>query len=298
MTDSAGTGPVFTKLPEGLLERVLEKLGFQERPKITLAGLTALYAAWGQRVPFDNIRKIIHIREGNPGPLPGSDPADYFEAWLAHGTGGTCWAGAGPLHAFLSSLGYPADRGIGTMLVAPDVPPNHGTVTVTFGEDRYLVDSAMLCGEPVLLDPNQETIVSHPARGLRVVMKDGHFHVAWRPIHKPDGIECRLERFDATDSDFQRMHELTRPWSPFNHELTIRINRGDEVVGAAFGEIFTLHADGTVTRAPATPESRRHLLLETIGLSEEIVERLPPDEPTPPPPGSRTALAQAGEGDG
>lgn len=285
-------------LPEALVERVLEKLGFHQRPEISLSGLTALYSAWGHHIPFDNVRKMIHIRTGNPAPLPGSDPVDYFEAWLAHGTGGTCWAGAGPLHAFLSTLGYPAARAIGTMMAAPVLPPNHGTVTVTFDDRRYLIDSAMLCGESLLLDPEKETSIPHPAWGMKVAMRDGRYHVMWRPMHKPNDFECRLETFEATDADFQEMHERTRAWSPFNHELTIRINRGDEVVGMAFGELITLHSDGSVTRVPATPESRRHLLLETIGLSEEIVDQLPTDEPTPPPPGSRTALAQVVSGDG
>ncbi|BCU78546.1 arylamine N-acetyltransferase [Luteolibacter sp. LG18] len=279
-------------LPESLVERVLEQLGFTTRPDLTLAGLTALYDAWGRHVPFDNVRKMIHMRAANPAPLPGSDPVDYFLAWLAHGTGGTCWAGAGPLQTFLAALGFDAVRGIGTMMAAPDIPPNHGTVTVVFGNDRYLVDSAMLYGEPLLLVPDRETAVVHPAWGLKVAMRDGRYHIAWRPLHKTDGFECRLERFDATDADFQELHERTRPWSPFNHELTLRLNIGDEVVGIAFGQLITLHADGSVTRVPTTPESRRSLLLETIGLSEEIVSLLPDDEPTPPPPGSRTAMAQ------
>ncbi|MGC4015876.1 MAG: arylamine N-acetyltransferase [Luteolibacter sp.] len=278
-------------LPEALVERILEKLGFQQRPELTLEGLATLYDAWGRKVPFDNVRKMIHIRTGNPAPLPGSDPVDYFEAWLAHGTGGTCWAGAGPLHAFLSSLGYPAVRGIGTMMAAPDIPPNHGTVSVIFDGKRYLIDSSILCGEPLLLDPAVETVIPHPAWGLKVAMKEGRHHISWRPISKPQGLECRLETFEATDSEFQELHERTRAWSPFNHELSVRLNRGDEVVGISLGELVTFHADGTVTRMPATPESRRDFLLDTIGLSEEIVDRLPADQPTPPPPGSRTAAA-------
>jgi N-hydroxyarylamine O-acetyltransferase len=38
---------------------------------------------------------------------------------------------------------------------------------------------------------------------------------------------------------------------------------------------------------------RRRMLIEDFGMSEEIVSRLPADRPTPPPPGSATAQAQA-----
>ena len=119
------------KLPPQLLERVLGGLGFAEVPEPIFENLRAIYAAWCQRVPFDNVRKLIHVRAGNSGPLPGSTAEDFLEAWLKHGTGGTCWAGAGTFHALLASLGFDVARGVGTMLVAPDLPPNHGSVRVS-----------------------------------------------------------------------------------------------------------------------------------------------------------------------
>jgi hypothetical protein len=81
-------------------ERVLMKLGLSEYPTPTLDGLRALYAAWCRKVPFDNVRKLIHIHHHDPAPLPGDDATDFFEAWLTYGTGGTCWAGNGALYPF------------------------------------------------------------------------------------------------------------------------------------------------------------------------------------------------------
>src|ERR671930_2797359 len=78
-----------------LLERVLMKLGLSNRPAPTLDGLQTLYAAWCRKVPFDNVRKLIHLYNHDPGPLPGDDATDFFNAWLTYGTGGTCWAGHG-----------------------------------------------------------------------------------------------------------------------------------------------------------------------------------------------------------
>src|SRR4029453_12915515 len=75
-----------------LLEQVLSRLGLAERPAPTLDGLQTLYAAWCRKVPFDNVRKLIHIHNHDPGPLPGDDSTDFFDAWLTYGTGGTCWA--------------------------------------------------------------------------------------------------------------------------------------------------------------------------------------------------------------
>jgi hypothetical protein len=36
-------------------------------------------------------------------------------------------------------------------------------------------------------------------------------------------------------------------------------------------------------------DARKRVLIDELGISEEIVEHLPPDTPTPPPPWSRTA---------
>jgi arylamine N-acetyltransferase len=279
-------------LPIGLVERVLERLDFTAHPEATLDGLNALYATWGYRVPFDNVRKLIHVRAGRPQPLPGSEPAEFFEAWLRYGTGGTCWAVAGALHALLRTLGFDAVRGVATMLAAPHLPPNHGTVLVTLDGVRYLIDGAMLCGEPLRLHDEEETIVEHPAWGLRCARRAGQWLIDWRPLQKVDGFQCRLERFDASAAEYRELYEKTRAWSPFNYQLSARLNHGDEVIGTAFGQAVTLHANGQVTQRPIDQAERKRLLIEELGMSEEIVHQLPDDVPTPPPPGSRAALNQ------
>jgi N-hydroxyarylamine O-acetyltransferase len=278
-------------IPAELQERVLSRLGFGLRLEPSFENLRSIYAAWCQRVPFDNVRKLIHMRRGNSGAMPGGTPPDFFEAWLRHGTGGTCWAGAGALQALLSSLGFAAERAIATMLVAPDLPPNHGSVRVSFDGMDYLVDSGMLHGEPLRLDGNSETHVNDPAWGLRCSRSDGRWLVRWRPLHKTDGLDCRFESFGASLEDYVGRYEKTRGWSPFNYELTARRNCGDRVVGVAFGKVVSLEADGSVRQTPSTAADRVRVLIEDIGLSEEIVSALPPDVPTPPPPWSQTAQA-------
>jgi len=276
-----------------LRERVLARIGFSAPPEPTLEGLRAIYAAWCRRVPFDNVRKLIHVRRGNAGPLPGSTAEDFLAAWLKHGTGGTCWSGAGAFHAFLTSLGFNPARGVGTMLVAPDLPPNHGTVLVTFGEARYLVDCSILHGEPLPLQEYSETRVEHPAWGVRCSQRDARWHVWWRPLQKLDGFECRLERFGASGGEFQTLYGQTREWSPFNYEVTARLNRDNRVVGLAFGNAVSIESDGSFRETVVTHSERVRVLIEEIGLSEEIVQQLPEDIATPPPPDSRTAQAAA-----
>ena len=278
-----------------LLERVLMRLGLSDRPAPTLDGIQTLYARWCRKVPFDNVRKLIHLHNHDPSPLPGDDATDFFEAWLTYGTGGTCWAGNGALHALLVSLGFRASRGIGTMLVAPQVPPNHGTVLVACDETRYVVDASILHSEPLRLDEYAPTGVTHPAWGVQCSTRDGHWHIRWRPVNRAEGLDCRIDHLDVTRETFRERHEHTRPWSPFNYELCARLICGDAVVGTTGGQRVELNSTGGVVHQRLEGNDRIRLLVDELGMQEEIVRRLPLDTPTPPPPWSRTARNASSE---
>jgi arylamine N-acetyltransferase len=282
-----------SRLPAGLVERVLERLGLSSAPPPDRAGLGAVYGAWCRKVPFDNVRKLIHLRSAQSGVLPGDTPEDFFDAWLLHGTGGTCWAGNGALQALLRSLGFDALRVVATMVVAPDLPPNHGSVMVRCEAARYLVDASILHGEPLALEESAPTLIAHGAWGVRCARLARRWMIGWRPLHATQGIDCRIERLAASAQEFHERHEQSRPWSPFNYALYARVNRGDTVLGTAFGQRVTLLADGEVRQGALDPAQRAEFLLEQIGLSESIVALLPPDLPMPPPPKSQAASGAA-----
>jgi N-hydroxyarylamine O-acetyltransferase len=272
-----------------LVEAVLAKLGFSDRPPANLSGLQAVYGAWCRRVPFDNVQKLIRLAANAPGPLPGDSAVDFFKTWLAHGTGGTCWAGNGALHALLVSLGFASTRGLGTMLLAPDTPPNHGTVLVSLEGRRYVVDASILHGEPLVLDETRPTGASEPAWGVRCERQGAHWYIDWRPLNIPEGLQARIERLATTRETFQQLHEETRAWSPFNYELYARSNREDRVIGVAFGERVELRAGGVFAREPLGKDERIRVLVEELGIDEATAARVPQDRERPPPPGSRSA---------
>jgi len=272
------------ELPRDLVERVLTGLGLTTTPAADLAGLSTLYGAWCRHVPFDNIRKLIHLRSRSPGVLPGDSPQDFFDAWLRFRTGGTCWAGNGALCALLGALGFHVRRGVGTMLVRPNVPPNHGTVIADFDGRLYVVDASILHSEPLLLDETKVTRINHPAWGIECARRDGRFHIRWRSIQLPTGVDCRIDQLSATREEFRERHERTRAWSPFNFELHARLIRGESVVGIALGQRVEFTAGGEVSQRPLAGDERTRVLVEEIGISPEIVARLPPDVPMPPPP--------------
>lgn len=288
------SGSSSTLLDPALLERTLAKLGVPERPEPDAAGLARLHEAFASRVPFDNVRKRIHLANGEAGPLPGDDPTSFLEDWLRDGTGGTCWAIAGALHALLASLGFRAARALSTMLVgSSDLPPNHGTVVVELDGERWLADPVLKPAAPLRLDPRGPTAVDHPARGARAVPGEGTWTVTWWPLHVPDSLDCRLGRIGASAQEFRSLHEATRGWSPFNFELYVRVVRGDATGGLCFGRRARLDGTGARTSEPVGEAERRRYLVDEVGMSEEIAIRVPPDVPTPPPPGSRAAARTA-----
>lgn len=282
-------GPL-VDLPENLVDRVLAKLELARHPEPTLEGLHAVYSAWCRRVPFDNIRKLIHVRRQDPGVLPGDDAGDFFDGWIRFGAGGTCWAGNGALCALLTTLGFDARRAVATMLVAANLPPNHGSTTAVFDGRRYLVDASILHDEPLLLDEHALLgehalgVAAAPAWNAACRLHDGHWHVRWRPLHKPEGIDCRIDQFDSQAAIFRQRHEQSRGWSPFNYELHVRMNRDTSVIGSAFGQRIEIDESGRAVQRPLPACDRIRFLVEEIGIHEELAAMVPPDVPTPRPP--------------
>lgn len=272
-------------MDQRLVERILEKLGC-EAPEPTVEGLGRVYAAWCRRVPFDNVRKLIHVRAGDPAPLPGDTPEDFFEGWLAHGCGGTCWAGNGALHALVESLGFATERAVATMMVAPDLPPNHGSVVVTIDGERWVVDASILHGVPLPIRAGRDTVIEHPAWGVTGHWQDGQFRIRWRNVLAPDRpFDCGFNQVGVSAEEFSRRHEETRSWSPFNFGVCVNLLRGERRVGAAGGQLAVFDESGAVEQRPADLDERRRFLIEEIGMSEELVCGLPDDVPFQPPPG-------------
>jgi N-hydroxyarylamine O-acetyltransferase len=264
-----------------LVEAVLARLAV-ERPAPDLAGLRSVYASWCRSVPFDNTLKLMHTADGLPGPLPGSTADSFFGAWLEHGTGGTCWAGNGALHDFLAALGFVVERALATMLPRPDLQgPNHGSVIVTIDGTRYIADASILSGEPIrILERGEHATGPLP----RLAWLEDKPAVLWRMLTAPDGFPCRIDRIGAGWDEWDALHQHTARWSPFNYELSIRLQRGSESIGAANGQRFVFQEDGSLDASPLAGMDRTRFLVEEIGISEIVAQRVPLDRPIPPRP--------------
>jgi len=268
--------PKTAQLPPELVEQILTKLGLSEPPPADVAGLTRLYKAWCRKVPFDNIRKRIHLTKNSPLPLPGYDDREFFRGWLRYGVGGTCWAGNAALSALLEALGFSCERGLATMLTDSKQPPNHGTVCVQCDEERFLVDASMLHSTPLLLRPEQPSAIDHPAWGLTCSPLNQLWSIRWRPLHLPEGCTCRIEAFSISRKAFHRFNEMSRKKSPFNDSLYIRLNTAESVIGISDGMSVNFAPDGELIQKRLTHQECLKVLIEQMAISEEILARIPP----------------------
>ena len=277
---------IHATLSEGDVERILSKLGLSTQPQLDLNGLSKMYAAWCGAVPFDNVRKRIWFASDRKAPLPGGDPADFFENWLIHGTGGTCWPGNGALFALVHALGFGARRIAGAMIEGEGSGPpdraGHGSVVVTIGGIDYLVDASIMSFEPLPLVAGEPANTSPSIHQIRTAWTDTGFDVVWltghardTPIHfRPDAEYDRVDHAFFLDG-----YERSKHSGPFNRALRVCRRYPDSIVTIQRDELTTVDADGAVAKRNLVALERAQVLIEWLGFSEEIARRLPDDEP-------------------
>ncbi len=262
-----------------LVERVLSKLGFGNWPPVDLAGLTMLFAAYSGSVPFDNIRKRIWFAGDRTGPLPDSDPDDFFEHWLAYGTGGTCWPSNGALCALLQAVGFDSQRIAGSVLIAGLPGPEHGSVVVRLEGVEYLVDGNF--GAFAVL-PLTAGVASRTATGIneiRAVPHENGWDVLWYSGHnREQPFTFRLSGLEALDHQFfVQRYQQTIDASPFNESLYAVRRFRESIVTIGRNNKIVVNADGSFLRTHVGESERRTALIEELGIAEEIAMALPPD---------------------
>ena len=261
-------------LGSGLRDRVLARLGLAAPPPVTIDGLNALYSAWGRSVPFDNLQKRLALATGASAPLPCATPDEFFARYLAHGTGATCWPSSVALHALLRACGFEAIRLGGTMV--PGV--NHGSVLVQVAGDEFLVDTWM-ASEIALPLTGAGTAAGVGTYRVRAEPDGRLWRVWWLHPAREEERYFEVKERAVVFSRVLAHYESSRTDSPFNARLFARKNVAGGVVCIASGARSFRDVSGIVRRQLA-PEEMAQVLIEDFEYSEEIVARLPPDEPT------------------
>lgn len=263
-----------------LLERVLAKLGFGRAPAVDLEGLNEVYGAICSRIPFDNAQKRIWFAGSRQKPATGGDPAEFFENWLSHGTGGTCWPTNGGMYALARALGFRARRTAGSVVV-PDYPQgaNHGSVLVDIEGVEYVFDLPFGAFKVLPLVARQVASTGTGVHNLRVVPRGDGFEMYWNLGWAPMEIPYRPEpEHDPVDhAFFLRRYEIANRVGFFNTTLLAMRRFPDSIVTIGRGKKMVRTENGIEVIEITVPQQKA-LLIEEIGFSEEVVAMVPPDE--------------------
>jgi arylamine N-acetyltransferase len=270
-------------LAPALVECVLTKLGLRQRPALDLAGLNTLYAAVSANIPFDNFQKRIWFAGPQSTPLPGGDPSEFFKNWLQHGTGGTCWPINGAMFSLARALGFNARRIVGSVIVE-GYPrgANHGSVIVTIDGINYLVDAWMASFKVLLLISGKPSSTGNGIHDVRAVPIESGFEIITYPgFNREQTLPFRPEpEYDPIDHAlFLARYERTKSVGFFNDAIFICRHLPDSIITMGRKSQFHLAADGTLTKTEPTESQRKKSLIEEFGLSEEIIDKLPPNVP-------------------
>lgn len=249
-------------LDDALRDAILERMGFSAPPPADLGGLHAVYRAWCEHVPFENVGKVIALRTAPGTPLPGRFAPSFFKSWLAHGSGGTCWSTANALHEFLVSLGFPSRRAAAQMRDAGIT--NHGTVIVSMDKHmdnhEFLLDSSLLTYVPLPLT-SQTFLGQDPVFSAEIEYAGGA-HVLW--TYSPSAaahFPCRIFPGEAAHEEYLQRYEVSRERSPFNGRLYAGTTRGREIL-LLVGNVRWSRSDQGVASCtlsrPEVLESLRH----------------------------------------
>lgn len=262
------------RLDHRLQRAILDRLGFPATPPANLEGLRAVYGAWCQRVPFDNFQKVIALKTGKPGLLPGIRAVEFFEAWLADGTGATCWPSANALQALLESLGFEARRVAAHMHDAGVF--NHGTVIVRCEGHDWLADSSLHTEAPMPL--RRAGFVQANAAFFAEIEyarrdRDTDGFILWvnAPV-SPEYLACRIFPEPVEHAYFVERFEASRERSPFNSRPYIRRNRGEEMLVLVGSMRYVRSARSLSGKSLSRPEILQ-TLRDDFHLSEGISER-------------------------
>lgn len=266
-----GLNPTSVPISENLRLRVAKRLELDAKLETDINGLYALYGAWCRNVPFDNVRKLIALRTGDTGPLPGGDATDFLENFLEHGTGGTCWSSSNALFELTTSFGFNARRIAGSMR---DLGvPGHGSIKVTINMMDWMIDSSMLTMFPIPI--TDQLYVYRDARfGVEVEPTPEGSHLVW--FNTPpydDYFPFRLLIDNVTLDFYLERYEISRTKGPFNHHVSIRYNRGD---ARTVLQGHTRHRTTDATGLISTPLTRDEMIAEmrnVVGMSDAILKR-------------------------
>ena len=246
------------------LDDVLDALELS-RGEPSLAFLERLFSRFNARVPFETASKILRSADvSDPDEKPRL-PDVFWNDFLEHGTGGTCYARVAAFDELLSALGFASRKGLGKVTKDFD----HAALFVVTGGTEWIADVGFPL--PALLPANGGEIDSE-ITPISVTSNPRAVEVRFL-AGVPEGPR-RLEIFRGavSEDEFLALWRKTfRADAKFLSAVSILRHDGPRVLTFAHGEV---RVDDRHSRARIPIlAGRPRRLAELFGIDEDVLSR-------------------------
>jgi len=153
---------------------------------------------------------------------------------------------------------------------------------VTLESVSYLVDAWMASFNVLPLVSGTPASTGRGIHDIRAVPTENGFEIiSYAGFNRDHSLPFRPEpEYDPIDhAFFLARADRTKVVGFFNDALFICRHFPESILTIGRRSKFRVAADGTLTRSEPTQAERKMALIEEFGLSEEIVEALPPNVP-------------------
>src|SRR5688572_9947460 len=132
-----------------------------ERAEPTAAYLSALLAAWSERIPWESVSRIARHKTPAAPYQYARTPDRFFDDALNRGLGGTCFESNTALKALLDDLGYESTFALCDMEHSSTADPHCALIT-TVDSVRYIADAGWPLPAAIPLSDSESTAGSVP----------------------------------------------------------------------------------------------------------------------------------------
>ncbi|SED15546.1 Arylamine N-acetyltransferase [Tenacibaculum sp. MAR_2009_124] len=232
-------------------------------------GLKKVYQAWCRNIPFDNFWKRLELEQSPFIEKDQIDATTFFEAWLEHGIGGTCWTTTNALQALLIDMGFQVKFVGGSMGDMGLV--NHGSLIVTTNDKReFIVDTSISNEVPIEIIPN--TIDNTP-HSIQLIDEQEKLSILFEFPSKKDLMKCAIYNNTLSSENVQKHHKESYTNSLFNDCVYIKKNN-EFGINTIIGNTLYTKTKNEIKKVTLNKEEIEKVLSNVMGLSDEIITHI------------------------
>lgn len=258
-----------TKLDQDIAKEVLTRLGLNSNITIDQKGLNQLFNAWCDAIPFDNFWKRLQLAGAAFSDKDQMNPNHFFEIWLEHGLGGTCWTSTKAMYSLLDYLGFKTRYITGSM--GDMGMPNHGSLVVAFENGKeFIVDTSILNNHPIEITGAG---VEHPVYPVQIVNDGDKKMLVFEHVTKREVMPCTIMDDNISVEEVMQYYDVSIEMSLFNDCIYIRKNNKESIESIVGNKYYAKKASDIESKELGKEEISS-ILIKAMGFSEEIVAHI------------------------